>query len=82
MSVAQIFNVKFQIIKPSANGKSTANDYRRETRQALVQAASVHPKDLLTVLNANIPLLAGESIEIAHASQVSGGTEGVGSVLT
>lgn len=50
-------------------------------RKALVQAASIHPKDLLSVLNANVSLLAGESIEVIGAAQVGGGTEGASTVL-
>jgi hypothetical protein len=83
MGVALIFNVKFAVVKPSPGGQAgNAFQYRKEPRQALVQAVSNHPKDLLTVLNNNIALAAGENIEIIHAAQVSGGTEGVGSVLT
>jgi hypothetical protein len=84
MATALLFNVRFRIVNVASPGpgkdKSPYN-YTRESRWALVQAASIHPKDLLATLNNDIALSAGETIEILAASQLIGGTEG-GSVLT
>jgi hypothetical protein len=82
MGSAQLFQVTFQVVKLGAGENSSAYKYRRESRTAIVQAASIHPKDLLTVLNNDITLGAGESIEILAANQYSRGTEGIGTILS
>ena len=87
MATAQLFKVTFEVVKlaaalPAGGIGNNAYVYRRGTRSAFVQAASIHPKDLLTVLNNDISVGAGESIEILSVQQESAGSEGVGSVLT
>jgi hypothetical protein len=81
MATIRIYEIQFQVVKLNPTGKAgPVYQYRKELRKGLFQVALVqrmvpHPKDLLTVLNANIPVSAGESIEILNASQLSGGTE-------
>lgn len=83
MSTTQVFDVEFEIIKLNPGGQSgNAYNYRRGKRRATVAAASSHPKDILTVLNADIPLNAGEVIEILNVRQGTvSGSEG-GTVLS
>jgi hypothetical protein len=81
MATVNVYEVRFQVVKVAPQGSSNAYQYRRELRKALVVAASIHPKDLLTVLNADITMLSGESVEVLGVSQVSGGTEGASTVL-
>jgi len=81
MGTAQLWRVKFQVVRPSAAGKNTVYDYRREVRSADVQAAT--PAAVQAVLNADITgLVAGEVIEIISIQQLSFGTESVNAVLT
>jgi hypothetical protein len=81
MGTAQIWRVKFQVVRVSGAGKNTAYDYRREVRSADVQAAN--PAATKAVLDADITgLVAGETIEIISIQQASFGTEGVNSILT
>jgi len=81
MGTAQLWKVKFQVVRVSGAGKNTAYDYRREVRSANVQAAT--PAAVQAVLNANITgLVAGETIEIISIQQESFGTEIVNGILT
>jgi len=57
----------------------SAYAYTRPVRRAVVIAASGHPHDILTVLNADLTILAGESIELLNIRSASvPGTEGSG----
>jgi hypothetical protein len=76
MSVLNMYRVEFCIVKASAGGAGSAYQYRRTPRTALVSAVSAHPKDLLSVLNSDITVNAGETIEILASSAVALGTEG------
>jgi hypothetical protein len=76
MSTLNMYRVEFSIVKAAAGGSSSAYQYRRPSRVALISAASMHPKDLLSVLNSDISVNAGEVIEILAASVVELGTEG------
>jgi len=65
MSTTQIFEVTFQIVGPAGSGAGNADKYRRpEIRKATVAAASAHPKDILSVLNADVTIPAGDHIDI------------------
>lgn len=77
MASTQEFEVTFEVVKVRTGGGSGATySYRKGPRKARVAAASAHPKDLLAVLNADVPVGSGESIEILHVGQVATGTEG------
>ena len=76
MATLNLFDVEFEVVRKSAGGAGNAYVSRRGARRAQVSAASAHPKDLLTVLNADVPVLAGETIEILSVRGVSVGTEG------
>lgn len=78
MSTTQVFDVVFEIVKLNPAGQAgNAYAYRRGQRRANVAAASIHPRDLLAVLNLDIPMSAGEVIEVIHARPFAGtGTEG------
>ena len=81
MATVSVYQVKFQIV--SMTGKpGPAYQYRKDIRTAQVQAASIHPKDLLTVINNNVSLVGNETVEILQANQVGGGTEGASVVWT
>lgn len=74
MATTRIFAIKFQVVKantPPFSGRS--HQYRRDVRNALVSAQN--DQGCLAVLTADIPLLAGETIEIVSSSEVSQGTE-------
>ena len=74
MSTTNIYKVSFSIVKantPPFAGKAHA--YRREVRLALVGAAT--DQGVQAVLNADIPVSGGESIEILSSQQISQGTE-------
>ncbi len=62
------FTVTYQITKPAPAGGApgTGNGYLYRKPLVVVDltAASAHPADILAVLNANVPLAAGEIIEI------------------
>jgi hypothetical protein len=64
-----LFEVRFEVVKVAPPGSSSAYQYRRGMRKALVQAARV--QDLPSVLNADITLQPGESIDILGALEVS-----------
>ena len=64
MGAANLFEVRFSVVKVSAAGKLTAFDYRKDVRKVFVQATSNHPKDLLAAITNNVALAPGESIEI------------------
>jgi hypothetical protein len=82
MSILNLYRVEFEITKPAPappiGGSGKAALYRRGARQALVSASSGHPRDILSVLNSDVTLNAGEQIEILSVSQVVGGSEGSG----
>lgn len=81
MSTTKVFEVEFEVVKaattlPVGTG-GNAYAYRRGKRRANVAAASGHPADILTVLNADIPVNSGETIEILHVRPaLVTGTEG------
>lgn len=59
------FTVQYQIVMPAAPGSSgNAYQYRKPMATVDLTAASAHPADILAVLNANVPLAAGEQIEV------------------
>ncbi len=76
MSLLQIYRVEFCLKKAGAGGAGKADAYRRETRSALVSAASSHPKDILAVLNADLVITNNETVELLAVNQVVSGTEG------
>jgi len=78
MATAQVFYVTFRVVKLKTGTATTGTPYAytRDPRTVLIQAASIHPKDLLATLNADIALGSGESIEVLSASQYVVGTEG------
>ncbi len=78
MSVLNVYRVEFEITKASAGGAGKATQYRRGARQALISAISAHPRDILAVLNSDVPVNAGEVIEILSVSQQAVGSEGAG----
>jgi hypothetical protein len=81
MGIAQIWEIKFQVVKPGAAGSNSAYQYRREQRSTRVLAAS--PAAALAVLNANVTgLVAGEVIEVVSIQEESFGTEVVNGILT
>jgi hypothetical protein len=85
MSTTQLYEVRFQVVRANplaAQGGQTPYLYRNPVRRAFVQAASAHPKDLLTPLNNDVSLNAGESIEIVSFTVSTSGTEGAGVCLT
>lgn len=78
MSSTNVYRVDFEIVKASAGGVGKAYAYRRGVRTALVAAVSSHPHDLLAVLNNDVTVNSGETIEILSANQVAVGSEGAG----
>jgi hypothetical protein len=76
--MAAIFKVSFEIKKAGTGAAGPADQYRRGARSALLLANSAHPKDILSVLNSNLTLAAGEVIEILAVAQDAAGTEGAG----
>ena len=76
MSTTNIYRVDFVVKKPGAGGAGAADAYRRSPRSAVVQAASIHPHDLLVPLSNNVSLSSGEVIELLHAHQLAEGSEG------
>jgi hypothetical protein len=76
MSTSLLFVVEFQVVKKNASTAQKPFLYRRDIRKAQIIAASVHPNDLLTTLNADITLASGESIDILSVRQINNGTEG------
>lgn len=82
MSVSNMFDVEFRAVKLSAGGQGPTYMYVKPVRRATIFAASIHPKDLLATLNADITLNTGETLEILHARPaLVTGTEG-GQVLS
>lgn len=80
MASFKIFEVEFEVVKKNPGGAAGAvYQYRRGPRKATVDAASAHPGDILTVLNADITIAAGETIEIlsVRPGQVSGERRGM-----
>ena len=75
MTNLNLFDVEFEVVRKSA-GAGNAYVSRRGVRRAQVSAASAHPKDILAVLNADVTVLAGETIEVLGVRGVSVGTEG------
>ena len=73
--MANLYAVDFAIVKRNAGGSSSpAYAYRRTQRTALVSCAN--DQAIQAVLNADVPVLAGEVIEILHTHTVTIGTEG------
>lgn len=66
------FRVLYQIVLPAPAGGNpgtgNAYVYRRPEVSVDLTAASAHPADILAVLNANVPLAAGEQIEIIQVT--------------
>ena len=78
MSVLQLFKPSFRLVKAAAAGQtSRPNQYTREVRSVIIAAASAHPKDILAVLNADIAVRPGETIEVLSVSPIEAvGMEG------
>lgn len=80
MSATLIFDVQYQFIKSAPTpgpGNGGPANIRGTTHRALVAAASGHPKDILTVLNADVTIPGGFSIDIVSVQSASiPGTEG------
>ena len=77
MATANVYEVRFQVVKAATAVSGPAWQYRLEPRKAIIQAASTHAKDLLAVLNADITLRTGEVIDILGVTQLYIGTEGI-----
>lgn len=58
------FTVEYQITMLATTAPGPAYQYRKPSVIVDLTAASSHPADLLAVLNANVPLMPGEKIEI------------------
>ncbi len=74
MSTTNIYSVEFAVVKkniPPFSGKS--HQYRYAPRTVLVAAAT--DQGIQAVLNADVPIAGGESIDILSSQQVSRGTE-------
>lgn len=71
-------DIEFRVVKLAAQGvQGSAYLYTRPLRRAVVICASLHPRDILSVLNSDIAVSAGETIEIIAARLASvPGTEG------
>jgi hypothetical protein len=70
-----IYCVDFCVVRKNTPPFSGAShQYRRQTRTALVSAAN--DQGIQAVLNADITLAGGETVEILHSHSVSLGTEG------
>jgi hypothetical protein len=69
MATANLYEVRFQVVRVAPPGSSSAWQYRKEVRKALVQAASI--QELPSVLTTDVDLQPGESIDILGAQQVS-----------
>jgi hypothetical protein len=80
MSANLTFDVEFRFVKLAAGGSSGSGyQYVRPVRRVTVIAASAHPKDILTVLNADLTFLDSETIELINVRSASvPGTEGSG----
>jgi hypothetical protein len=78
MAVLQLFKPTFRVVKLAAAGQAgRPYQYTREARAVIVSAASAHPKDILAVLNSDISLGSGETLELLSTSQIEAvGTEG------
>lgn len=76
MATLMLFDVEFEIVKKSGGGQGSAYLNRRGSRRTFISAVSGHPKDILTVLNADITIPIGEVIEILSIRPVAVGTEG------
>jgi len=64
MSTTQLFEVRFRIVGPANSGAGLPNKWTMPERKATVAAASAHPKDILSVLNADVTIPAGDHIDI------------------
>ena len=80
MASNSTFDVEFRMVKAAAGGSAgSAYAYTRPVRRVIVIAASAHPHDILTVLNADLTILSGETIELIGVRSTSvPGTEGSG----
>lgn len=81
MSVLQLFDVEYQFVKAApvpGQGQSGPAWLKREgPHRVLVSAASGHPKDILAVLNADLTIPGGFTVELTSVrSAVAPGTEG------
>lgn len=76
MATGKLFDVDFAIVSAkSGKFEGKKDNYRRDVRKAMVFAAS--PSAVQAVLNSNISLLGGESVEIIHIANRDIGGEGV-----
>jgi|SRR5271168_530098 len=78
-AIVNLYEVRFEVAKPSPPGSSSAWQYRKGMRKTVVQAASI--QDLPAVLSSDVSLhlQPGEIVDILSASQVGGA---VGAVLS
>ena len=77
MASAKLYEVNFQIVKiRTGTGAGAVHLYRKPEQMALVYAAN--PGAVQAVLNANVSVQAGETIEI---TQTKDGTVGAAAVI-
>lgn len=75
MATGLVFDVEFQVVKAkSGKFEGRATSYRLDARKAQVYAANA--AGCQAVLNANITLGSGETVEILHIKNNSLGGEG------
>ena len=81
MSVLQLFDVQYRFVKaaaaPPPGQGGPAWQARLDPHRVTVSAASAHPKDILAVLNADVTIPGGFTIELIQVQPTqTPGTEG------
>lgn len=76
MASAKLYEVDYQVVKVRTGGGAGAvHSYRNPTQKALVYAAT--PSAVQAVLNSNISLQSGETVEITQIKDATAGSAGV-----
>ena len=79
MATIKLFAVEYHIVKANSNPPPGGQPawLKRESHHVTCAAASGHPADILTVLNANLTIPSGYTLELVNVKPVPGhGTEG------